>query len=393
MKKAFLFIVVLFSSIYLSSCKSETRYLKELIIEKDIKEINDLRDLGYNSNYNLYGNPRYSLDEVEAIYYGGTIDDWYNVKLNYKLMTEKSKFYYKSPNGRITFNEEKYDLLYELTIPENITKIGDYQFYNFTQITKVSFNNKLESIGKYAFYNCRMSVIDLPDNVKEIDEGAFCSCTNVGSFNIPKNVSHIHEKTFYGLESLNEIIIPEWVEEISEDAFSSCENVKRIVISDSVEKINGSPFYLDLAIEIETPSRFIQKFSTSNLKKLILTTDDLVGTEYSGGFNLNIDSLETIILKEGIKTIPGYSLSMCKNLKSIIIPSTVTSIGVAAFTNDKNLESIYYFGNDEQYSNISIKKTLNDHFLKTPIYYYSENEPMNVGNYWHYDSNNNPVKW
>lgn len=43
----------------------------------------------------------------------------------------------------------------DLLIPEGVTSIGEYLFYNFTGLISLTLPNSLESIGTYAFYNCK----------------------------------------------------------------------------------------------------------------------------------------------------------------------------------------------------------------------------------------------
>ena len=42
----------------------------------------------------------------------------------------------------------------ELIIPEGVTSIGDYAFYNCSGLTSVVIGNGVTSIGNYAFYSC-----------------------------------------------------------------------------------------------------------------------------------------------------------------------------------------------------------------------------------------------
>ena len=55
------------------------------------------------------------------------------------------------------------------------------------------------------------------------------------------------------------------------------------------------------------------------------------GAGASGGAFKNNDSVETIILEEGITEIPGSAFSQAKKITSINFPSTLTTIGVEAF--------------------------------------------------------------
>jgi hypothetical protein len=45
-------------------------------------------------------------------------------------------------------------LVTDLVIPDGVTSIGSYAFYNCTSLTSVTLPSGVTSIGSYAFYNC-----------------------------------------------------------------------------------------------------------------------------------------------------------------------------------------------------------------------------------------------
>lgn len=53
------------------------------------------------------------------------------------------------------------------------------------------------------------------------------------------------------------------------------------------------------------------------------------------------ESLETVILAEGLVSIPSNAFCGCKSLKTINIPETVTKIGESAFKDCQSLETLY----------------------------------------------------
>ena len=44
-------------------------------------------------------------------------------------------------------------------------------------------------------------------------------------------------------------------------------------------------------------------------------------------------NLKTVVISEGVTTIPAYTFASCKSLESVTIPESVTIIGNSAFTN------------------------------------------------------------
>ena len=65
------------------------------------------------------------------------------------------------------------------------------------------------------------------------------------------------------------------------------------------------------------------------------------------------------------------------------IPDSVTSIGVSAFEYCNSLTEVYYNGSAEEWNRISID-SYNNPLKNATRYYYSETEPTEAGNYWHW---------
>lgn len=52
-------------------------------------------------------------------------------------------------------------------------------------------------------------------------------------------------------------------------------------------------------------------------------------------------NLERIVIPEGVETISGFAFRACTNLKSIRLPSTITTLNSLAFQGDNLLEDIF----------------------------------------------------
>ena len=93
-------------------------------------------------------------------------------------------------------------------------------------------------------------------------------------------------------------------------------------------------------------------------------------------------------------SIGGSAFYRCSGLTSITIPNSVTSIGDSAFEGCSGLETVYYKGTAEEWKKISIDYFNNTGLINATSYYYSETQPTESGNYWHYDADGvTPVIW
>ena len=103
-------------------------------------------------------------------------------------------------------------------------------------------------------------------------------------------------------------------------------------------------------------------------------------------------SLASITIPEGVTSIGSYAFYDCSSLTSITIPDSVTSIGPSAFYNCSSITNVYYKGNVTEWKRLSISSN-NDSLTNATIYFYSETEPTESGNYWHYDSSGSIEIW
>ena len=95
-------------------------------------------------------------------------------------------------------------LLTELTIPEDITKIKGYAFLGCSSIKKVNISDNVTSIGNYAFYDCdALTSIIIPNNVTSIGNYAFENCEALTSVTIGSGVTFIGKYAFSQCHNLS----------------------------------------------------------------------------------------------------------------------------------------------------------------------------------------------
>ena len=98
--------------------------------------------------------------------------------------------------------------LINLTIREGTKEIGDYAFYNCSNLTSVSLPSTLTSIGGSAFWSCiSLEEITINGNITNLERSAFSSCGKLTSLTLGKDVSTLPSDLFDGLTNLTEIVV------------------------------------------------------------------------------------------------------------------------------------------------------------------------------------------
>ena len=102
-------------------------------------------------------------------------------------------------------------------------------------------------------------------------------------------------------------------------------------------------------------------------------------------------SLKTINIPNGVTTIEENAFEGCSSMLTIVLPATLTTVEDSAFANCKALRTVFFGGTEEQFEAISVSDS-NEAIFDADLYLYSETEPAEEGNYWHYE-NGSPVIW
>ena len=130
---------------------------------------------------------------LESIRYTGTLAQWCAI-------TFYDSLYFCN---ELYINNEK--LPAALEIPSGTTKIG-YGAFRGTNLTSVTIPDSVTEIGSYAFYDCdNLTSVTIGSGVTEIGGYAFYGCTSLASVTIPDSVTEIGKYAFYGCDALTSV--------------------------------------------------------------------------------------------------------------------------------------------------------------------------------------------
>ena len=215
----------------------------------------------------------------------------------------------------------------EITIPGNVTSIGDEAFYRCLRLSNITIPNSVKLIGDDAFYECskliRVNINDIVSwcNVSFGNEysNPLCYAKNlyvngnrITNLVIPEDVDSIGKYAFYNCIWFKSVTFPTGLRTIGNNAFSNCTGLQEVRIADlsswcgiSFGNIHSNPLY--------------------NAKNLYL----------------NGELITELVIPDGVTSIGNYAFSSCNGLTSVTIPDSVTSIGSSAFLSCNGLTSVY----------------------------------------------------
>ena len=200
--------------------------------------------------------------------------------------------------------------------------------------------------------------------------GSLFNFTNPNEIDVPW-----HDKA----DKITKLVVEEGITVIGANAFGNLTKLKSVQLPNTVTTIGDSAF----------------AGCTNAAFRSFTCPDSLVTIERNA---FNNTSLREVILNDGLKTIKENAFYKSNKIMSIVVPTSLESVGMAAFhpgavgstNNSHALSKIYYKGfTTAEWSTINIGMD-NSWFADLPtIYYYTADE--SIGNdttapipYWHY---------
>ena len=178
----------------------------------------------------------------------------------------------------------------------NIVVPKSIEFRDTANVSVTNFS--VTSIGERAFYACgALSSVAIGNGVTSIGNDAFFGCSNLTSVTIGNVVRSIGSKAFYECASLTSITIPKSVVSIGDEAFYACNGLSSVHISD-----------IAAWCKIEFGELANPLFNANHLY-------------------MNGEEIKELVIPDNVTSIGNQAFFYCKGLISVTIPNSVTNIG------------------------------------------------------------------
>ena len=186
----------------------------------------------------------------------------------------------------------------KVTLPETLNSIGNLAFTGCTALESIELPYGLTFIGIRAFSGTALKTLSIPDSIWGEISIMVDNCVNLEYIKLPNGINYIYSRIFYNTPKLKSVTLPESVSSIGAEAF----------VGSSIESIK---------IPKNVWGIFESAFENTKIRSV----------EFEKG-----SVLESIYEK---------AFKGCKDLKSIVIPATVTSMGEGAFYGWGKDQTIY----------------------------------------------------
>lgn len=278
-----------------------------------------------------------------------------------------------------------------IVIPDSVISLGQEAFVFCSELVSVTLGDGLASIGQECFSHCyALSSVTFGSGISSIGSSSFNFCpvvdVRVPSLEVWLNISFADDyaNPIFGNEETNlyvgesetaisgHVTIPQGVVSIPAGAFSGCKQITGITMGDEVTSIGGYAFHKCAGLsEVELGDN--------------VTSIKAAAFQYC-------TSLKKMVFPDKVASIASHSFRGCTSLTRILIGSGVTTINKYAFDGCTHLLKVYYNGDSEGWSAMTIG-TYNTYLVNATRYYFTANGDAESasGNWWYYDDNGNII--
>lgn len=226
--------------------------------------------------------------------------------------------------------------LTSVELPEGLLSIG-VSCFNQTGLKSIQFPSTLQKIDDNAFWRGQIAGdVHIPESVTAIGKNVFNKCP-ITSVNLPEGLQVLGGGAFSETKLTEMPEIPESIT-VLDSIFQGCTDIKKVTIPSQVTDISGA--FAGTGISTVTvPYQVTNYYRAFNgcksLEKVVIESqsDTIPSGGSAQGVFQNCTNLKSVILPEWVTTIGNYAFSGCTSLKDTAFLKDVKSIGDFAFQN------------------------------------------------------------
>lgn len=247
--------------------------------------------------------------------------------------------------------------LTNMTIGSLVTNIGSEAFYGCSALTSIkvqiddisSFcNNAVVGLIKSSFGRSVLLIdgngneiheISVPADVTSIGDQAFQNCTGLISVVMPNSVTSIGSYAFWGCNNLTNVVIPTSVTSITGSSFHDCYNLSvKVPVTDYSAFCNNQIIYL-VRHNIGAPIYLIDE-KGNTIEEFVIPEGVTNIGEYAFYYCMG---LKNVRIPNSVTNFDGYAFEGCSDISSVIIGNGIQTIRTRAFRNCPKLTDVYCY--------------------------------------------------
>lgn len=235
-----------------------------------------------------------------------------------------------------------------VTIPDTVKVIGSNAFYNTGAVFEELDLTSVMKVGSSAFYGCSVETMYINDNVK--DYSASTSWTN-GMKSVERIVFEDGTTTCYDFltdnvaSTVTSVALPSSVTTINNYAFYCCSKLKNITLPSSVTKIGSYAFNASSLVFEELDLSSVSyvgsgAFDGCSVRKLTVGPDL---SEYNTNWADNMKGVKTLVVADSVTAVTSFlSKSMKESLENVVLPDGIETIGDCVFEDCSRLKTVTF---------------------------------------------------
>lgn len=245
-------------------------------------------------------------------------------------------------------------------LPESVTAVGAYSFYNCKRMIAVNTEHLLQ-VGEHAFDSCEgLTRLTFNERLTAFGEGCLQGCARLSALTVPFVGGSMTENTYLGYlfgastpdfakgyypKYLTDVTVLSTCTSIGSYAFYECESLTNLSMSENVSEVGARAFSGCIRLKSVTFSDRLQNirenafFGCISLEAVTLGGASSALTEIGINAFYNCCALRTLTLPQSLTAVPASCFAGCLSLETLDLGG-VRQVGKQAFRHCAALKTV-----------------------------------------------------